>query len=399
MSNNDFKVMCLLGAGVSIPAGLPGITNLTEKFFKEFHNDLHRNKVLILRDIAKDYYNRDDLETFLSILHKLKNPRDLNMFLKTYEVTEIIDEKDLVEIIHSTQKFIRENLEDIKTIDYLSHFRYLKGCTDIFTLNYDSLFEIVWEKGNIPYTDGFSPFWNPELFESNDFRYKLYKLHGSLHWFETSSGKLIKIPIKGLDTSKLKYITDESLSEILIYPTIQKDKGSLIYDSLNHIFFEFLNRYDLCIIIGYSFRDEDISNKIVESIKKNDRLWIVLVSPNSEETIDIIKKQLNRDQQLRTSNRKSDIAAFLNESFMSVYIDELRQNITRERDLWSRVLPLSVSQLAPSGYFESEWNTTLMKYKQLGFLDRALDIVGKLRTENKMAPDRLSVIEGPLHVK
>lgn len=84
---------------------------------------------------------------------------------------------------------------------------------------------------------------------------------------------------------------------------------------------------------------------------------------------------------------------------MSVYIDDLRQNITRERDLWSKVLPFSLLQLSSSGYYESEWHTTLLMYKQLGFLDRAISIVTKLRTENKMAADRLSVIEGPLYIQ
>ena len=65
-------------------------------------------------------------------------------------------------------------------------------------------------------------------------------------------------------------------------------------------------------------------------MQNNNRLWLILVSANSDLFIDIIMKNLNHEQQVRITNRKSDVTAFLKEYFMSMYIDDLRQNITRE---------------------------------------------------------------------
>ena len=86
MNEDRFRVVYLLGAGVSIPAGLPDITNLTSEFFETHgHSDQGKN-MNELREIAKEYFRRDDIESFLSLCHKLNDPNDLELFKKPIAV-------------------------------------------------------------------------------------------------------------------------------------------------------------------------------------------------------------------------------------------------------------------------------------------------------------------------
>jgi hypothetical protein len=98
----------------------------------------------------------------------------------------------------------------------------------IFTLNYDGTIEIICEKNNVDFSDGFNQYWNPDTFENA--KVNIFKLHGSLYWFRTASGKIIKVPVKGLPVRTLKYLSDETVSEMMIYPALQDIIPDIIPD-------------------------------------------------------------------------------------------------------------------------------------------------------------------------
>jgi DNA mismatch repair ATPase MutS len=195
------------------------------------------NKELIknvsdLWEITESHFvDRRDLESFLTLLKMLEDPEEYKLLTTSYKKLQKIKAHNIETIKTVTQKYIRTKLENIVNIKYLENARGFHYPLNIFTLNYDSVLDVFCETYDIRYTDGFDPYWNPELFseEKEGFQVKLYRLHGSLYWLKTSSGKTLKIPIKGLDIPKQRYISDESLSEMIIYPTFQKDKYSEIY--------------------------------------------------------------------------------------------------------------------------------------------------------------------------
>ena len=135
---------------------------------------------------------------------------------------------------------------------------------EIFTTNYDYLFEIALEGSGIPYFDGFSgsfePFFCPEAVEdvqSYPHLVKLWKMHGSLGWTYRDSDKAV--------------IRQQSASEVLIYPSHLKYNTSKKqpYVGLIDRLCAFLQQDDAVLFTcGYSFGDEHINERIVTSLRR-----------------------------------------------------------------------------------------------------------------------------------
>lgn len=137
---------------------------------------------------------------------------------------------------------------------------------EIFTTNYDFLFELGLEHKEIPYYDGFCgslrAFFNPESVEDFSFlskQTKLWKIHGSLGWHYD------------MDTEKILRVSPDD-DDILIYPSTLKYKESKKqpYESLMDRLSNFLKQDDAILITcGYSWEDEHINSRIISALKTN----------------------------------------------------------------------------------------------------------------------------------
>jgi hypothetical protein len=137
---------------------------------------------------------------------------------------------------------------------------------EIFTTNYDYLFEIALEGSGIPYFDGFSgsfePFFCPEAVEDVEaypHLVKLWKMHGSLGWTYRESDKAV--------------IRQQAAPEdsILIYPSHLKYNTSKKqpYVGLIDRLCAFLQQDDAVLFTcGYSFGDNHINERIVTSLRR-----------------------------------------------------------------------------------------------------------------------------------
>ncbi len=157
---------------------------------------------------------------------------------------------------------------------------------EIFTTNYDYLFEIALESSGIPYFDGFSgsfePFFCPEAVEDIDsyaHLVKLWKMHGSLGWTYRDSDKAV--------------IRQPSADEesILIYPSHLKYSSSKKqpYVGLIDRLCAFLQQDDAVLFTcGYSFGDSHINERIVTSLRRGANSHVVAMY--YDETFDKSKK-------------------------------------------------------------------------------------------------------------
>lgn len=165
----------------------------------------------------------------------------------------------------------------------------------LFTTNYDTLFEQAANEGGFVIIDGFS-FTHPREFSGRYFDFdivhrektrikqeesfvskvfQLYKLHGSLNWERNPDNKIIQ-----------RENTDEPL---IIYPASEKYESSY-----EQPYFEMMSRFQqalrkeetLLIVIGFGFQDKHIQNVIIEAVAQNPGFHLVIVNYNVNERIE-----------------------------------------------------------------------------------------------------------------
>lgn len=143
---------------------------------------------------------------------------------------------------------------------------------EIFTTNYDYLFELGLEHQDVAYFDGFvgsfEPFFYPSSIEDLNFlpQYtKLWKLHGSLGWyFNQSSNKIVRKQPNG--------------SNILIYPSFLKydDSKKQPYVSFMDRLSTFIKKDDsILFVCGYSFSDAHINDILIRALEKTSTSHII----------------------------------------------------------------------------------------------------------------------------
>jgi hypothetical protein len=144
-----------------------------------------------------------------------------------------------------------------------------KNPIEIFTTNYDFLFEMGLEYKNIPYYDGFvggfEPFFDALSVENPKFSphcTKLWKIHGSLGWaFDKNREKVLRKSPDNIDDK-----------DILVYPSILKysEAKKFPYISLTDRLSNFLKQDDTVLFVcGYSFGDAHINEVILSALKTN----------------------------------------------------------------------------------------------------------------------------------
>lgn len=135
---------------------------------------------------------------------------------------------------------------------------------EIFTTNYDLLFEEAFERSRAPYFDGFvggfAPFFDPVTVAGDDLppRWsRLWKLHGSLGW-AIENGVVVRG--RGRTASQLVY------PDHLKYDLTQKQPYAALFERLK----QFLLTPDtLLVTVGFSFRDAHICAVLEEAMAMN----------------------------------------------------------------------------------------------------------------------------------
>jgi NAD-dependent SIR2 family protein deacetylase len=158
----------------------------------------------------------------------------------------------------------------------------------LFTTNYDTLFEQAANEAGFVVIDGFS-FTQPREFAGKWFDldivnrektrlkqeesfvskvFHLYKLHGSLNWTKEND-KIIQ--------------RDNADNPLIIYPANEKYESSY-----EQPYFEMMSRFQqalrkeetLLIVIGFGFQDKHIKNVIIEAVKQNPSFQLLIVNYN-----------------------------------------------------------------------------------------------------------------------
>jgi hypothetical protein len=135
---------------------------------------------------------------------------------------------------------------------------------EVFTTNYDLLFEEAFEQARAPYFDGFSggnaPFFDPVTVAGDDLPSRwsrLWKMHGSLGWSLADS-----VVIRKQDRNATQLIYPDYLK----YDQTQKQPYTALFERLNKFL---LTPDSLLLVVGFSFRDAHITAALQEALAMN----------------------------------------------------------------------------------------------------------------------------------
>lgn len=270
------KIAFLCGAGTSLAkktdktVTVPAVQKMTQKIETELKSILDFSIAVdeIKKEIGENKFNIETLLTNIEEKRNIIGNGTLNGLNKIQFDNLAEKIKVSIQNIVSVHSLINTQ-EDIKNVVHVDFAEWIgkaerKFPVEIFTTNYDYLFEIGLEEKNIPYYDGFTGSYNPFFYsESVDDlsvllqQTKLWKIHGSLGWhFDQESKKVIRS------------CSDEK--DILIYPSILKYANSKKqpYVALMDRLTNFLKQPDSVLFVcGYSFGDEHINERIMTALR------------------------------------------------------------------------------------------------------------------------------------
>lgn len=275
------RIGFLFGAGSSLAKKsdkslvVPAIGKMTSEITEKVGNEEVKYKTALAEikvELGEQNFN---IETILSNLEQKATfigAGTLNTLKKTDFESLIINIKKNVREMVSVHKTDKSSIVDKDIVNELVHSDFAnwigqaerKFPIEIFTTNYDFLFELGLECKEVAYYDGFCgslrPFFNPESVEDFSFlsrQTKLWKIHGSLGWHFDK------------DTEKILRVSPDD-DDILIYPSSSKFKDSKKqpYESLLDRLSNFLKLDDsILVTCGYSWGDEHINSRIISALK------------------------------------------------------------------------------------------------------------------------------------
>lgn len=343
----------LIGTGCSIYAGA-----------KSFSGEIPYYKTISLDEIEKNI--KDKLSTILS--DTKRNPEivlnelfDIQESLKTLDMETSKIEKIVKDF---KEKYINHHVLDISynlSDEKNAHNTFLTKLTsrdaklgrpNIFTLNYDLLFEIAGDRLGIYVNNGFhglhNRFFNPSNYDVDIFiktgslsqrasnSINLYKLHGSLSWSNSvnsdSPFNLYNIFEKQLETNpegKIHY--DKIRDDFIIYPESRKTKNSLDipYNELFRRFIEAMHQPSAVLfVLGYGFGDDHV-NKMITNAFRNPDFHLLVFMFSEDETNEYYSKLK------ALSNQDSRISIFVGENLadFTVFSNNILPYYDKQQDV------------------------------------------------------------------
>lgn len=291
LASDKRKLGFFMGAGTSMAIGLPGIEKLTELVEEALPTDeLKSNFAKIKEEITVTSKNVEVILNRIRLIRELLDDKEENAH-------NGITGLSIKNMDHEVCKAIHKAVDTSEVVNKDSHITFSKWLyssyarrsnpVEIFTTNYDLMFEEAMEESSVPYFDGFigtiNPFFSPESVEADNAKNhqeikppsswtRLWKLHGSVNWFlkPDATGSKKKV-IRGCGS------LDSTGKELMIFPSREKylDSRKLPFITFQDRLRKFLSNGEVVLFItGYSFLDEHLNEIIFQALRSNSRLAV-----------------------------------------------------------------------------------------------------------------------------
>lgn len=297
-----------LGAGTSCAIKISNIAQLTEKVGDSLKDEAKRQYDSVLSVLKKINSAGDFTPSIEDVLNHIRLVRKITNDLEAanYDGLTGASAKNLDEQICSSIYTIISEEEKKASLDtpkkfvaWLNWFR-TDFTKEVFTTNYDLVFEKSLEAQQVPYFDGFIGSYEPFFVEDTlDYAegaelpprswIRLWKVHGSIGWFWKTKKDAIgkRVVRRGVDS-----VGEVTGKELVIYPSSDK------YDSSRRqpyvVYLDRLKKFlvsgeGVFIISGYSFSDEHLNEIIFSGLRQNNRLHAICFCFKDEEADKIHK--------------------------------------------------------------------------------------------------------------
>ncbi|GCD11088.1 SIR2 family NAD-dependent protein deacylase [Clostridium tagluense] len=336
------KIGFLSGAGTSVSINKEGekfisaMEEMTETIIKEVKQS--PKFIEVIKDIEDELIKKKEkfqLENILSVITQKASVIGKGTLSG-------LDESGFEELKKNIENQIKDsvsvhNNKNLK-IEETPHFDLAtwivqasrKYPIEIFTTNYDYLFEMALEEHKAPYFDGFiggyTPFFYPDAIEQDDKSVpkwtRLWKVHGSLGWKADDKGMVVK------GNKNVGECGEEG--DIMIYPSTLKYAHSKKqpYVSLIDRLKDFVKQEDsVLFVLGYSFGDQHINETIMSALSKS-RISHVYAFKRSD------LKETDQVAKLAMSQKKLSVYGMRHAVIGGVYGEwRLRDQPQKEEDI------------------------------------------------------------------
>jgi hypothetical protein len=285
LASDKRRLAFLFGAGTSIAVGLPSLETLTSEIDKSITGNLKRALDIIKKELPPSH-NIEDILNRVRLYRELTSDGQVKIFGDKSDSPTIIGlelaicEKICELVSRKPPGGITPHWILAQWIQHIDR----EYPVEVFTTNYDHLFEIAMEQAGVPFFDGFigavEPFFAPESVEADGGKVlgrvypprgwaRLWKLHGSIGW------RLRIHPItRRSNVFRVSGNACPQGVEFLIYPSREKylESRKLPFLAFQDRLRKFLTIGEgLLITCGYSFRDQHLNEIIFQGLRGNNR--------------------------------------------------------------------------------------------------------------------------------
>ena len=295
-------ITLLLGAGASKPFGYPTTQDFMDVANERF-NSLLYNEV---NGFLKNNNNVVDIEMVLWELQKLHKCLDDMQEPDTFKKWFFISSgrlahqinagqyQPLTSMLPNTATEINDLISRINKLVYDTYWKppsannfyhaffgllrtfynSVDSPINIFTTNYDRVIENNFiDTEPEEFNDGFLYYHRKhELWDishyGNSF-INLYKLHGSIDWKRLEDKRVYRVPVSNFTKHK---------DHVILYPGFKGEPDEEPFIAIHQEFKKSLLASNVCLAIGYSFRDEHINSIIADAVSQT-KLEMIVWNP------------------------------------------------------------------------------------------------------------------------
>lgn len=298
----------LLGAGCSKCVGLPLAGELTRHVLEK--GTLGDDSKVILESIEKQYGHTGyaQIEDYLSeIIDLLAITERRTARGATRQTVSIGDREYVAGQLRSTVEQIKQSIAsaiESAEISIETHRDFVAAVhqpvrvgkqlqagdsVDYLILNYDTVIEDALALEKISYSDGIeggtTGWWNPQMFDREGLEARVFKLHGSINWYEEPGDPLPRRMSPHLQ------LPSDNRHKILIWPASTKyretqlEPFAQLTERARGAMRPTFGRQRALVICGYSFRDEHVNIELGRALQESkDKLTVVAFTHEDELT-------------------------------------------------------------------------------------------------------------------